>query len=348
MIEKNSNYKIENGIFSGFSATIHIPSGVKQIAPLALAPLENVKYLYLPYTLEKFEPSCLREPYDVMTKDRAMSWGISSHPSYLKEVHVCENHSIYQSKNGVLYSADGRQLIYLPPSRHNETVEIAEGVYELCKESCCFVKAKKIIFPKSLRRIDDCACCGSDLGKSDIPACEIGESAFQGCVLPEFTEIYNEVIPVKAFANCSGVKMIRLYDSVKLIKNEAFSYTRIEKIYIPPSTQIEENAFVHEVTKWIGSHVAKVHENGLKQMKSTYETCLENNKDIVIGGEAGSPAEAFANANGIRFEVVGSSDEEIKAWFGWQERIDEPSESGVFYETSDGEPVEFDKDNLPF
>ena len=139
MIEKNSNYKIENGIFSGFSATIHIPSGVKQIAPLALTPLENVQYLYLPYTLEKLEPSCLRKPYDVMTKDIAMSWGISSHPSCLKEVHICENHSIYQSKNGVLYSADGRQLIYLPPSRYNKTVEIAEGVYELCKESCCFV-----------------------------------------------------------------------------------------------------------------------------------------------------------------------------------------------------------------
>ena len=94
--------------------------------------------------------------------------------------------------------------------------------------------------------------------------------------------------------------------------------------------------------------MAKVHENGLKQMKSTYETCLENNKDIVIGGEASSPAETFANANGIKFEVVGSSDEEIKAWFGWQERVDEPRESGVFYETSDGELVEFDKDNLPF
>ena len=92
MIEKNSNYKIENGIFSGFSAPIHIPSGVKQIAPLSLTPLENVRILVLPYTLEKFEPSCLRKPYDVMTKDIAMSWGISSHPSNLKEVHICENH----------------------------------------------------------------------------------------------------------------------------------------------------------------------------------------------------------------------------------------------------------------
>ena len=142
--------------------------------------------------------------------------------------------------------------------------------------------------------------------------------------------------------------MIRLYDSVKLVKNEAFSYTNIEKIYIPPSTQIEENAFVHEVNKWIESHVVKVHESGFKQIGSTYETYLENNKDITIGGEAGSPAEAFANANGIKFEVVGSSDEEIKAWLRWQERIDEPRGSGVFYETSDGELVEFNKDNLPF
>ena len=38
----------------------------------------------LPYTLEKFEPSCLRKPYDVMTKDIAMSWGISSYPAFLK------------------------------------------------------------------------------------------------------------------------------------------------------------------------------------------------------------------------------------------------------------------------
>ena len=227
-------------------------------------------------------------------------------------------------------------------------MEIAEGVYELCEEACCFVDAKKIVFPKSLRRIDDRACCGSDLKKSEIPACEIGESAFQGCVLPEFTEIYNEVIPAKAFANCSNVKMIRLHDSVKLVKNEAFSYTQIEKIYIPPSTKIEENAFVREATKWIESHVVKVHECGLKQMGSTYETYLENNKDVIIGGGAGSPAEAFANANGIKFEVVGSSDEEIKAWLGWKERIGESCGSGVFYETSDGELVEFDKDNLPF
>ena len=68
----------------------------------------------------------------------------------------------------------------------------------------------------------------------------------------------------------------------------------------------------------------------------------------IIGGGAGSPAEAFANANGIKFEVVGSSDEEIKAWFSWQEPIDESCGSGVFYETSDGELVEYDKDNLPF
>ncbi len=348
MIEKHSNYKIENGVFSGFSAVIHIPSGVKQIAPLALEPLANMQSLVLPDTLEKFEPTCLRKSYDVMTKDIAMSWGISSHPAFLKEIHICENHSIYQSKNGVLYSADGKQLIYLPPSHYGKTVEIAEGVYELCEESCCFVEAKKIVFPKTLRRIDDRTCCGSDLKKSEIPACEIGESAFQGSLLPEYTDIYNKVIPTKAFANCSNVKMIRLHDSVKLVKNEEFSYTRIEKIYIPPSTQIEENAFVHEVKKWIESHVVKVHESGWKQMESTYETYLENNKDIIIGGEADSPAEVFANANGIKFEVVGSSDEEIKAWFSWQEPIDESCGSGVLYETSDGELVEFNKDNLPF
>jgi hypothetical protein len=277
-----------------------------------------------------------------------MSWGNSLYPPFLKEIHICDNHPVYQSKNGVLYSADGKQLIYLPPYHHGETVQIAEGVSEICPDSCCFLSAKEIIFPKSLRRIDDRAFSGSDLKNSEIPACEIGKSAFQGCILPEFTEIYNEVIPEKAFANCSGVKMIRLYDSVKLVKNEAFSYTGIEKIYIPPSTQIEKNAFVQEVTKWIGSHEAKVHENGMKQMKSTYETSLENNKDIIIGGEIGSPAEAFANANGIRFEAVGSSDEVIKAWFDWQPPAKEHRGNFVLCKNSDGELAQYDSDNLPF
>lgn len=343
-----TNFEIKSGIFSGFSATIRIPSGVKQIAPLALAPLKNLESLVLADTLEKFEPSCLRQPYDVMTKVVAMDWGRSAFPPVLKEIHISENHPIYQSKNGILYSADGKQLIYLPPFRVNQTVEISEGVCVLCKESCCFVDANKILFPNSLCRIEDCACCGSDMRKSEIPACEIGESAFQGCLLPEFTEIYNEVVPKKAFANCSGVKMLRLHDSVKLVMNEAFSYTNFEKIYIPSSTRIEENAFLHEVRKCVTSTSVTTHENGYRGTTFTYETCLENKRDFIIGGASGSPAEAFASANGIKFEVVGSSDEEILAWFNWQERTDETRVGFFFSETTDGEPIESDGYNLPF
>ena len=307
MIEKEKNFKIENGVFSGFSAEIHIPSGVKKIAPLALAPLTSMQSLVLPDTLEEFEPSHLRKSYDVMTKDSATSWGLSAHPLVLKEIHIGENHPLYQSKNGVLYSADGKQLIYMPPSHFFETVEIAEGVEELCEESCCFVSAKEIVFPKSLRRIEARACCESDLRNSALPACEIGESAFQGCILPEFVEIYNEVIPAKAFANCSTVKGIRLHDSVKLVKDEAFSCTSIEKIYIPATTEVEENAFLLNQSSWV---------------ISKWESHMIKNTDVIIGCEAGSPAEAFAIANGIKFEIVGSSDEEVKAWLGWQERAE--------------------------
>ena len=307
MIKKENNFKIENGVFSGFSAEIHIPSGVKKIAPLALAPLTSMQSLVLPDTLEEFEPSHLRKSYDVMTKDSATSWVHPASPMILKEIHIGENHPLYQSKNGVLYSVDGKQLIYMPPSRFFETVEIAEGVYELCEESCCFVSAKEIVFPKSLRRIEARACCGSDLRNSALPMCEIGESAFQGCILPEFVEIYNEVISAKAFANCSSVKGIRLHDSVKLVKDEAFSCTSIEKIYIPAKAEVEENAFLLNQSSWV---------------ISKWENSIIKNTSVIIGGEAGSPAEEFATANGIKFEIVGSSDEEVKAWLGWQERAE--------------------------
>ena len=307
MSDKTSNYKIENGKLFGYNDRITIPCGVRRIAPLALAPLTSMQSLVLPDTLEEFEPSHLRKSYDVMTKDSATSWVHSASPLILKEIHIGENHPLYQSKNGVLYSVDGKQLIYMPPSHFFETVEIAEGVYELCEESCCFVSAKEIVFPKSLRRIEARACCGSDLRNSAFPACEIGESAFQGCILPEFVEIYNEIIPAKAFANCSAVKGIYLHDSVKLVKDESFSCTSIEKIYVPATTQIEENAFLLNQMSWV---------------TSKWESHMIKNTDVIIGCEAGSPAEAFAIANGIKFEIVGSSDEEVKAWLGWQERAE--------------------------
>ena len=349
LTEKVNNYKIENGVFGGFSDEIRVPYGVRRIAPLALAPLKDMKRLVLPETIEHFEPSDLRKPYDTSTKSRGVIWGmIDACPPRLKEIHILGENQSYLSEDGVLYSADGKRLIYLPPHHYGETVEIAEGAEELGEESCCFVDSTVIFFPKTLRRVLDRACCSSNMKKSEIPSCELGVSAFQGCVLPEYTDIYNEVIPAKAFANCSNVKGIYLHDSVKLVKDEAFSYTDMEKIYIPSTTQIEENAFVREEQRWIGDRVINQHEDGWREVKSNFECYLENYKDVIIGGEVGSPAEAFANKNGIKFEIVGSSEEEIKAWLGWQERIDAKGGTGVFYKTPDGKEVEYDPDDLPF
>ena len=315
LLDDINNFEIENGAFGGFSKEIRIPCGVRKIAPLALAPLESMKKLVLPNTIECFEPSALRQSYDTSTKQHHNIWGeINSRPQRLEEIHICEGNPHYQSKNGILYSADGTRLIYLPPSHYGKTVEIAEGVYELCEDSCCFVDAKEIMFPSTLRRISDRACCSSNLKNTQIPSCELGESAFQGSILPEYADIYNEVIQAKAFANCSGVKGIFLHDSVKLVKNEAFSYTDIEKIYIPPTTQIEENAFVREERRWSGKE---------------YEYHIGNYKKMIIGGELGSNAEIFANANGIQFEVVGNSEEEIKIWLGWKERNEDLGDFGT-------------------
>ena len=307
-MEAYQNFNIENGVFKGFSNEIRVPDGVKRIAPLSLAPLYQTRCLVLPSTLETFAPSDLRKPYDkATTKGEGSYFMGNTLPRMLEEIRIPVEHPRYQSKNGALYSADGKQLIYQPPCHYRKTVEIADGTEELCEDSCCFVEADRILFPKTLRRIAQGACCACELTRSEIPACEIGESAFQGCKLPEYVEIYNEVIPKKAFANCSHVKGIRLRESVKLLKDEAFSCTHIEKIYIPPVTKIEENAFLLNQMSWV---------------VSKWERQMIKNTNVIIGGKAGSPAEAFAGANGMKFEVVGSSDEEIKAWLGWVERTE--------------------------
>ena len=166
LTEKVNNFKIENGVFGGFSDEICVPYGVRRIAPLALAPLKDMKRLVLPETIEHFEPSDLRKPYDTSTKSRGVIWGrIDACPPRLKEIHILGENQSYRSEDGVLYSADGKRLIYPPPYHYGETLEITEDVEELCEESCCFVEATNIVFPKTLRRISDRACCSSNMKK---------------------------------------------------------------------------------------------------------------------------------------------------------------------------------------
>ena len=113
MMEVYQNFNIENGVFKGFSAEIRVPDGVKRIAPLSLAPLYQTRCLVLPSTLETFAPSDLRKPYDKATTNGEGSYFMGNTlPRMLEEIRIPVEHPRYQSKNGALYSADGKQLIY--------------------------------------------------------------------------------------------------------------------------------------------------------------------------------------------------------------------------------------------
>ena len=103
LTEEVNNFKIENGAFGGFSDEIRVPYGVRRIAPLALAPLKHMKRLALPETIECFEPSDLRKPYDTSTQRRGVIWGmIDACPPRLKEIHILGENQSYRSEDGVL------------------------------------------------------------------------------------------------------------------------------------------------------------------------------------------------------------------------------------------------------
>ena len=309
----NENLLIENGTFRGFNPDIIIPEGVKQIAPLALSALSLTRSLTLPSTLEVFSPCHLRENFDTNTKYTYAFANWSKEDHHLSSVNISSENPYYKSVNGALYSKDMQKLIYQPPNHYNSTVTIPECVTELCEDSACFIEAKQIIFPTTLRRIEAKACCGINLKKSEIPACKIGESAFQGCMLPKLTTLRNEVIPQKAFASCSNVVAIRICDSVKRICNGAFSYTNMEKIYIPPTTEIEGDPFVTEEQRFIETRLNPNTPGGVEYV---YETVLVTYTQLTIGTTAGSPAQTFALSHGIPFEEVEDNEDSITEWLG--------------------------------
>ena len=323
----NENLMIENGIFSGFSSDITVPEGVKRIAPLALSGLEHINSLTLPSTLEDFSPCHLRDNFDTNTKYNYefSNWSKQDH---LSQINISPENPYYKSVNGALYSKNMTKLVYQPPSRFYDTVAVAfeEGITELCEDSACYVEAKQIIFPKSLRRIEAKACCGMNLKNSEIPTCSLGESAFQGCKLPKLTVLHNEVIPKKAFGSCTNVIAIRICDSVKVICNEAFSYTRMEKIYIPPTTELEGDPFVIEEQRFAG---AQTDPDNPEKMKYIMENYLTTYKEMTIGGAIGSPAHKFAIEREIPFEEVESTEEAITEWLGTYAPEHAPQDFGL-------------------
>lgn len=162
----------------------------------------------------------------------------------LPGIKVASGNTAFKATDGVLYTADGRSLLFAPKGLAVDIV-IPEGCAEIAAEafkSC--TKLPSVIFPQTLTAIGDnaFASCAA-LTEVTIPGSvkSIGDAAFYGCsnITSATLEEGIETLGSSAFYYGTALATVKLPSTLTSIGGFAFAYCTIANLYnaaIEPQT----------------------------------------------------------------------------------------------------------------
>ena len=151
----------------------------------------------------------------------------------LKRIVVEEGNPSYKSVDGVLYSKDGKKLIWYPSAKTDETYDIPQGTEVIGK--CAFIEnpyITNINIPSSVKEINGIYRCTA-LKSLKIPDGATKLSGLSSCTALESLEIPDSVTEIESFYGCSSLKSITLPSNIEFIGEYAFYQTSLESIVIP-------------------------------------------------------------------------------------------------------------------
>lgn len=251
--------------YSGSDTELVIPDQLdgKDVTELGggiFAGKSSITAITLPKKLDTINDSCF--------------YGCAS----LETFQVPAENTAFTVNNGILFSADGTDLICYPPAYTQTSYVIPDGVAEIWSSAFANTKLTAVTFPDGLLYIDDWAFSYAALESLELPdsLLEIGQDAFAYC--EGLTDVAFpsslELIEVEAFAACENLTNISLPDGLQTVQMSAFAGTGLKEVTIPSSVQeIGFAAFGYEVDT-----VTPV-------------------EDFVIYGEVGSQAQSYCTAS---------------------------------------------------
>lgn len=193
-------------------------------------------------------------------------------------------------------------------------------------------KASRIVFPRSMQRIDKMAYESLNLLTSTLESIEVEEGneyfhSKNNCLIETATKTLvlgckNSIIPDDgsveiigefAFNGCMGATSIEIPEGVKEIHNMAFAYTDFEEIVLPKSIELiaEESFVLNPKLKSITvkSKDAFINNLAFGTILELYDFYQEeaypaNSDDLVIKAPKDSTAIAYAQRFGIKYEEI--------------------------------------------
>lgn len=231
----------------------------------------------------------------------------------LKCILVEEDNPYFVSRNGILYSADYKQLIKVPAGLTTvyKTFDILDGVEEIANNAFYACQFNHIHFPKTLKRLDTKSLNGYigkvDLSNSEALSCLEQESllSFEDVVLPVHASILAKAnsLPYISKQSVITIGENEVYDNdgtllhvfgtdevykfpkqIRRVANKAFSSVLhdIKKIVINDELQSFWNPYIENFSNLQDVDVSESHPIFFKKNGGIYTRSKEDQKLVMV------------------------------------------------------------------
>ncbi len=309
---------IKNGTFRECNnlKKVILNEGVAKIEGSAFVFCSSLEQIKLPQSLMSIGSGAFDNCTSLISVELPDNAIISSNAfkecKNLSDIVISDTNNNYIVKNGILYNKNMTRILCYPAGIKDTEFFVPDTVKTIGDFAFYGTKAlESINIPDSVTNIGTDAfgeCSG--LKEVVIPdsVTSMGEAVFYKCTSLEKVKLsVNITSPNPAvFQYCSSLKEVVLPESMKFISFFMFSYCKeITNIVLPDTlTSVLGSAFqncdnLKNIT--VPKNVTTIQDYALGYYYDEQSATYKKYDDFTISGYAGSKAQEYAEANGIRF-----------------------------------------------
>ncbi len=246
MLTDTLNHELIRAVNGNIYQNFSIPDGTEKIRAYAF---ENsyVKKIEIPSTLKE------------------ISLNAFVNCIYLEEYAVNPMNRIFSSYEGVVYSADTKELIRYPQGKRNTGYIIEDRTERIAEKAFYGAEyLENVTFTGSLKTI--------------------GAESFENCIKLRSVTLPNSVVSVgeRAFENCTAIQNVMLPKGIEEIGDMSFSgCTMLKSISIPQTvSRIGHGAFMkcHNLSRIVIQDKVKfIGDGAFSECSPSLEICIRNN-----------------------------------------------------------------------
>ena len=328
--------EIGESAFCGSTATkIILPETLEEIRSYAFGNCYNLKEITLPASLTNLEYE-----YDEQYSDPIIQACVFGNNEKLEAINVAEGNANYTSIDGVLFTADGKKLLYYPAGKNRyKSYAIPEGTEEIGYSAFSGVSLSSIELPSTLTTLHDeggdfsCISGLKEITVNSDKSCfySVDGVLYQhnGTLVLYPASKKGEVLKKEdfprgltnigafAFQGNEYLKTIELPNTIHSVDWMAFMGAHsLESVTFPAATDfISGYAFSYcqnlkKVT--LPGQYVYFPEDSWGEGTNGANVFSDANSSVVLCGTAGSNVQTFAEKWGIEFEALNTDDSSLQ------------------------------------